>query len=219
MPAAKSKRSETTKVCELVKLKYQQKYLESSPIHLSELSVEDMVCITEINSLQAQLKDQICEFKENLRNEVDKISSTISSFKNIMTNPLQYNTKEHRDQLLFIDQTLHSVIETNFKRLNFLKKEFCELETNVVPEYFSLNDTVKMCPNNRVSQMGRIDKRMEKDDIDDIKKFDDFLVLNNNGHTGGWNDEEHFLFLKLKTKYKENIDQIVMSMKHIIGGT
>lgn len=220
--STKTKLSATAIVCELVKLKSQQKYLESSqlPIHLNELSLEDVGTVTEINNLQEQLKNKLSTFKLNLKNEVETVSSTISSFQNIISNPdniLQYDTKEYRDRIILIDQTFRNILQTNIQQLSRLKDEFCEMETNVLPANYLLNETIKICPN--VSNFTRtgLTKPIDKDDNVDIKRFDDFLVASN-GHTGGWNDEEHFLFLKLKAKYKENIDQIVMSVKHITGG-
>lgn len=221
--STKTKLSTTAIVCELVKLKSQQKYLESTqlPIHLNELSLEDVTTLTEINNLQEQLKNRIPTFKLNLTNELEAVSSTISSFKSIITNPdniLQYHTKEYRDRIILIDLSFRKILQSNIEQLKMLKEEFCDLETKVLPGNNLLNETIKICPSlTNLTGKGML-KPIDKDDNVDIKKFDDFLVANN-GHTGGWNDEEHFLFLKLKTKYKENIDQIVMSIKHITGGT
>lgn len=218
----KPKLSATALVCELVKLKSQEKYLESSqlPIHLKELTIGDIAELTEINNLQDQLNKNIPTFKLNLKNELETITSTIKSFQSIIPNPdniLQYNTKEYRDRIIFIDQTFRKILQKNIEQLSQLKIEYCELETTVLPTNYLLNETNKICPNlTNVISNGLV-KPIDKEDNVDIKKFDDFLVANN-GHTGGWNDEEHFLFLKLKTKYKDNIDQIVMSIKHITGG-
>lgn len=221
--STKTKLSATALVCELVKLKSQQKYLESTqlPIHLNDdFSPEDYASLTEIINLQEQLKSKIPPFKLSLKDDLDTVSSTISSFKSIITNPddiLQYHTKEYRDRIILIDQTIRNILQTNFEQLSRLKAEFFELETTVLPANYLLNETIKICPNiANVNRMGQM-KPIDKDDNIDIKKFDEFLAANN-GHTGGWNDEEHFLFLKLKTKYKENIEQIVMSIQHITGG-
>lgn len=220
--SSKAKLTTAAIVSELVKLKSQQKYLELSqlPIHLNELSLEDITTLTEINNLQEQLKNRLPTFKLNLTNELETVSSTITSFKGIITNPdniLQYHTKEYRDRIIVIDQTFRKCLQNNIEQLKKLKEEFCDLETTILPENYLLNETIKICPSlTSLTSKGHL-KPIDKDDNVDIKKFDDFLVANN-GHTGGWNDEEHFLFLKLKTKYKENIDQITMSIKHITGG-
>lgn len=220
--STKTKISATALLCELVKLKSQQKYLESSQlqIHLNECSSEDYATLTEINNLQEQLQTQILTFKLSLKNDLENVSSKISSFKELIANPndiLLHNTKEYRDHIILIDQTFRNTHQSNIEHLSRLKEEYCDLETNVLPANYLLNETIKICPNiANVSRAGMV-RPIDKDDNVDIKKFDDFLV-SNNGHTGGWNDEEHFLFLKLKTKYKENIDQIVMSIQHISGG-
>lgn len=220
--STKTKLSATAVVCELIKLKSHQKYLESSqlPIQLHELSVEDMATLAEINHLQEQLNDKIPIFKLNLKNDLETVSSTIASFKSIITNPdniLQYHTNEYRNRIILIDQTFRKILQRNIDQLSQLKEEFCVLETTVLPANYLLNETIKICPSLISLTSKSMLKPIDKDDNVDIKKFDDYLVANN-GHTGGWNDEEHFLFLKLKTKYKENIDQIVMSIKHITGG-
>lgn len=220
--STKAKLSASAIVCELVKLKSQEKYLESShlPIHLKELSMDDIASLTEINNLQEELNQNIPIFKLNLKNELEIITSRIKSFKSIIPNAdniLQYNTKDYRDRIIFIDQTFRNILQKNIVQLSELKGEFCDLEATILPANYLLNETVKICPSvSNVISNGLV-KPIDKDDNVDIKKFDDFLLANN-GHTGGWNDEEHFLFLKLKAKYKENIEQIVMSMKHIIGG-
>lgn len=219
--STKLNRSATAVLCELVKLKSQQKYLESSqlPIHLNGLCLDDMASVTEINNLQEQLHNQIPAFKLNLKNELETVLGTISSFKSIMTNPddiLQYNTKVYRDRIILIDQTFRNIFQNNIKHLSLLKKEFCELETTVLPANYLLNETIKICPNVTNVTRTRLIKPIDKEDNVDVQKFDDFLAANS-GHTGGWNDEEHYLFLKIKSKYKENIDQIILSIKHITG--
>lgn len=222
--STKAKLSATAVLCELIKLKSQQKYLESTqlPIHLNELNLEDIASLAEINNLQGQLKDKLPIFKLNLKNELEAVLSSISSLQSIVVDPnniLQYDTKEYRDRIVLIDQTFRKILQTNIERLSQLKKEFCELETTVLPANYLLNESTKICPGPslfNVTSKGLL-QPIEKDDNIDIKKFDDFLAANN-GHTGGWNDEEHFLFLKLKTKYKENIDQIIMSIQHITEG-
>lgn len=209
-------------VCELVKLKCHQKYLESAqmPIQMNDLSVEDMATVAEINNLQEELKYQIPAFKLNLKNELESVVSTISSFRNVINNSdsiYQYQTKEYRDRIILIDQAIRNAFLNNINQLSRLKDECCVLETTVLPENHLLNETIKICPNAAYGNRTGLIKPIENEDNIDVRKFDDFLVANN-GHTGGWNDEEHFLFLKLKTKYKENIDQITMSIKHIIEG-
>lgn len=218
--SSKVKSSSTAIVCELAKLKSQQKYLESSqlPIQLRDLSVEDTVALAEINNLRDELHKNILTFKLNLKNELETVKSTIQSFKNIMSNPdyiHMYNTKEYRDRIIFIDQTFRNGLQKNVEHLSLLKGEYCDLESTVLPANYLLNETLKVCPSFTHCINGL--KLIDKEDNVDVKNFYEFLVANN-GHSGGWNDEEHFLYLKLKTKYKDNIDQIVMSIKHVTGG-
>lgn len=209
-------------VCELIKLKSHQKYLEAAqlPIQINDLSADDVATITEINNLQEELKNQIPAFKLNLKNELETVTSRVSSFQDIISNSdsiNQYQTKEYRDRIVMIDQTIRNAFQSNINQLSRLKHDFCVLETTVLPENHLLNDTIKVCPNVAYGNRTGLMKTIDKEDNVDVRKFDDFLVANH-GHTGGWNDEEHFLFLKLKAKYKENIDQIVMCIKQITEG-
>ncbi|KAJ6637029.1 Coiled-coil domain-containing protein 112, partial [Pseudolycoriella hygida] len=219
--STKRKLSATAIFSEFIKLKSQQKYLESTQllIRSDELSLEDIAILTDINNLQEQLKTQVPIFKLNLKNELETVLATIKSFKDLISNPdniLQYDTKEYRDRIIHIDQTFRNVLQRNFEQISQLKEEFCEMETTVLPATYLLNESSKICPTvaNTTSCRGLL-KLIDKDDNVDVKKFDDYLLANN-GHTGGWNDEEHFLFLKLTAKYKDNVDQIVMSVQHII---
>lgn len=58
---------------------------------------------------------------------------------------------------------------------------------------------------------------IDKSDCDDVRRFDRYLK-EHSGHTGGWIEEEHLLFIKMKNKHSNNIEQICAAFEAFLIG-
>lgn len=231
---SKKRPTATGILCEFLKLKSQQKYLEAAQLPVFDTkgkynagiatTLDCTATLTEIRDLKSELDTQLPVFKLNCRNDLESVLSRLSSFKSTMLNPTgmhRFNTKEYREEVVAIDQAFRELSVMNVSKLTQLKKEFCAAESNLLlagAQAELLHEGHKVRPIMAFSTMRRITASpIDKSDSEDVRQFDDF-VRAHKGHTGGWIEEQHNLFVKLKSKYKENMEQIVAGMQAVISG-
>lgn len=223
-------KKKTPTLNEFNKLKSQQKYLEATQKLLDfgkkyGDSSSDQHLTTELNNIKDQLMSETDTFKNQKFTDVEELVSIIRHFKNTMLNKeglQQFDTKQYRDQVIYIDQKFREMLHLNKVCLTVLKRQYAEIEARILPADVFLREikdnNSAFASIHRTSIMRQVaTKPAERDDNADVKKFLDYLVANN-GHTGGWMEEEHNLFLKLKRKYGDNSEQIFMSFRHIVPG-
>lgn len=220
----KPKLSSVGVMCEMTKLKAQQRYLEATQSSLDiyhKLSDKDASMFMEAHLLKTDLDNNLAAFKDTLKFALEDYFTAIKSFSETMLNLngiQKYNTNEYRDQIILVDKKFRDILTENTNQCKKLQMDYGELEINAVPCPTLFHNYQKQCPKQVSNRKSHIN-RMQGDGSDnyDVKKFLDFLTATN-GHTGGWISEEHNLYVKLKNKYKTNIEQIIMSIQHILPG-
>lgn len=224
-------KKKTPTLNEFNKLKSQQKYLEATQKLLDfgqkcgEVS-SDQHITTEVNNIKDQLTNETDIFKSQKFNDVEELVSITRHFKDTMLNKeglQQFDTKQYRDQVIYIDQKFREMLHLNTVCLTELKRQYAEIDGRLLPADVFLrkiqmsNSAFASNPHTSIMRQVAV-KPADRSDNADVKKFLDYLVANN-GHSGGWMDEEHNLFLKLKRKYGNNSEQICMSFRHIVPGS
>lgn len=223
-------KKKTPTLNEFNKLKSHQKYLEATQKLLDfgkkcRDASSDQYLTTELNNIKDQLTTETDRYKNQKFTDVEELVSVMRHFKDTMLNKeglQQFDTKQYRDQVIYIDQKFREMLHLNTVCLTELKRHYAEIEARLLPADVFLRE-IKMnnsafASMHHTSIMRQVAaKPADRDDNADVKKFLDYLVANN-GHSGGWLDEEHNLFLKLKRKYGDNSEQIFMSFRHIVPG-
>lgn len=220
MQKSEKKVSATNLLSELTKLKLQQKYLEATQVILKPVSqtVTEAAELDALDCMKVEHELNVAAFTDKLKYDAMHVRDLIDDFRCEMLNKdslCKFNTKQYRERIEDIDQRLRDVAIQNQQQLKQLKLEYCNIESDVLPLMHNLNLIQNSLAN---AKLGRklsaqtmlrraFSAPIEKNDSDDVRRFDRFLK-EHNGHTAGWIDEEHLLYVKMKNKYKDNMEQI-----------
>lgn len=211
------KPSATHLLAELAKLRTQQKYLEAIQVTLKPVSQSPSESneLDDFDYLKIEQDLNAIALENKLKHDIFNLRDLVKNFHSEMLNAnglTQFNTKQYREKIENIDQKQRELEIKNAEQLNRLKLEFCATENELRPLMNNL-DLLQKSPstkntitaiNMRRAQSAPIDKS----DCDDLRKFDKF-VMDHSGHAGGWAEEEHLFFLKMKNKHNNNIDEII----------
>lgn len=219
-----NKKTSTSLLCELSRLKSQQNYLENTqPSLILELPEEDAKLekdiLVEIERQQIELDENFKNLRINARYDSNDIQESLTDFKiNMLTDQSLKTTNviKYRETVIAIDRKISDRSIEYKINLEKLKSEQREIETSMIPCEIILQDIPK--PNFKLCQDVKktfLSKSISETDCSEVKIFDKFLLVYG-GHTGGWNDEEHCIFLKYKNKYKSNMDRIIACFKDIL---
>lgn len=226
MQTSKKRPTSTNLLGELTKIKTQQKYLEATQVVLkpmSQMSAElsdlnDLECLKIEQDLNfTALEEQLKQDAMHLQNLVRNVRCEMLTDNGFCT----FNTKQYRERIETIDQLQRELEAKNLRQLNCLKTEFRQIESDLEPLMSNL-DLLQRTPTIK-KQITAINMRrtqsapIDKSDCDDVRRFDRFLK-EHNGHTGGWIDEEHLLFIKMKNKHSNSIEQICAAFKAFLIG-
>lgn len=226
-------------ICELAKTKSQENYLygiQSKAILDLDLDLEDLTgdeSETEkrlLADIKLHLVEQPVQFnktKSIARQSLDQLREKIQRLKTMADNVQKYEIKEYRECVLDIENTITDLHNNNQLTMGQLKFEHMDIVA-AVPEAADLlreeaKFVQKRAPTQPPSIATRIRQRKKQDqtgpqcDYKEIKVFDQFLQ-STGGHTGGWNDEQHSIYLGLKAKYKNNLKRIEERFKEILPG-
>lgn len=212
--------SATNLLSELTKLKSQQKYLEATQVTLKPVSqtATEAAELDALDYLKIEHELHIAAFTDKLKYDAIHVRDLIEDFRREMLNKdglCNFNTKQYRERIEDIDQRLRNVAVKNQQQLKQLKLEYCNIESDVLPLMHNLdliqNSSANANLGRKLSAQSTLRRAVsapiEKNDSDDVRRFDRFLK-EFNGHTGGWIDEEHLLYVKMKNKFKDNLEQI-----------
>lgn len=130
------KKTSTSLLCELTRLKSQQKYLECSqmkinPEHYDD-GDEDKDTVYEIENLKANLENQLNEFREAARRDVQDVWIFINAIKDDVFNQENFQkctVNGIRDRIIGINLHLSKLIDRNRGCLEGLQKSYEELNS------------------------------------------------------------------------------------------
>ncbi|XP_055296953.1 coiled-coil domain-containing protein 112-like [Sitodiplosis mosellana] len=216
MQRTDKKPNATHLLIELTKLKTQQKYLEATQASLKPVSHTPSEA-SELNDLEYLKIEQdlnTSALTDKLKHDAFRLHDMVNDFRCEMLNVAslcKFNTKQYRERIEVIDQQQRELDAKNLDQLKQLKMEYCNIESELLPLMSNLDLLEKMPTiKNKIStlNMRRVQSApIDKTDSDDVRRFDRYLK-EHNGHTGGWIQEEHLLFVKLKNKHNNSIEQI-----------
>lgn len=219
--------SATNLLNELGKLKTQQRYLETTQALLKPVSQtqSEYAELNDIECLKIEQDLNLAAFADKLKYDTLHIRDTIDAFRTEMLHEMglhRYHTKQYREQIELIDQQLRDADTANCEQVKRLKLEYCDIESELLPLMANLDFMEKpivptaigrKASTNVALSMRRVHSApIDRTDLDDIRQFDRFVV-EHHGHTGGWNSEEHALFVKMRNKFKTNIEEICAGLK------
>lgn len=226
MQRSDKKPSATHLLGELTKLKTQQKYLEATQVTLKPVSNTPSEA-SELNDFECLKIEQdlnTAAITDKLKHDAFRLRDMVKEFRSEMLNVdslCKFNTKQYRERIEIIDQQQRELDAKNLDQLKKLKMEYCKIESELLPLMNNL-DLVEKMPTikNKISalNMRRVQSAsIEKTDSDVVRRFDKYLK-EHNGHTGGWIQEEHLLFVKLKNKHNNSIEQICEAFQAFLVG-
>lgn len=226
----KSSATPTAIITELIKLKSQQKYLDANQItlnpHKCPTTKEEMSQLNEVENLKTELEINLSAFSRNKWQEIGYAVANLKHFTETALSPAnvaQLNMKQYRNEILLIDRLLREACQQNADELAQLRKEFMTIEDELMPILANVNllrQHEKSLSGNwrgALTIRNAISAPIERIDSDDVRQFDRF-VCEHGGHTGEWGDEAHQLFVKLRLKYKSNVDRICMELQPMLTG-
>lgn len=225
----KEKLSPTIVLCRLTQLKAQQKYLDlDATNHILDQKhfrqPSDHEAIADILNLDEKLGSDFKVFCRTANSDASELHQSIRDFERSMISSegvKKYKTNEYRNRAMEIDQLFCQRYEINAKTLLSLRQTFCEVEMEwltVVADPLLVNEmSPKVCPAFSLRAAASIRHPIGHSDNEAVREFDEFL-RSSRGYSGGWPDEEHNLFVKLKTKYKDNLTRICECMQDIVAG-
>lgn len=220
MHKSEKKVSATNLLSELKKLKSQQKYLEATQVILKPVSqtAAEAAELETLDYMKIEHELNVAAFTDKLKYDAIHVRQLIEDFRVEMLNKdglCKFNTKQYREKIENIDQRLRNLDVKMHQQLKQLKLEYCNIESDVLPLMHNLdliqNSSANINLARKLSAQSALRRAVsapiEKNDSDDVRRFDRFLK-EHNGHTGGWIDEEHLLYVKMKNKYMDNLEQI-----------
>lgn len=230
MQKSERKVSATNLLSELTKLKSQQKYLEATQVLLKPVSqtATEAAELDTLDRMKIEHELNVAAVTDKLKYDAIHVQDLVDHFRCEMLNKdglCKFNTKQYRERIEDIDQRLRNLTVQSQQQLKQLKLEYCNIESDVLPLMHNL-DLIQSSSAN--ANLGKklsaqatlrraVSAPIEKNDSDDVRRFDRFLK-EHNGHTGGWIDEEHLLYVKMKNKYKDNLEQICHAFRvHFVG--
>lgn len=211
---------------ELTKLKTQQKYLDATQMTLKPIGhmPSELNELNDLECLKIELDLNFVTLEEKLKYDAFRMQELVKNVRCEMLSDdglCKFNTKQFRERIESIDQLQRELESKNAHQMKTLKMECRHIEDELQPLMNNLDLLQKMpTMKNKINAMSMRRAQsapIDKSDCDDIRCFDRFLK-EHNGHTGGWMDEEHLLFIKMKNKHNNNIEQICAAFKAFLIG-
>lgn len=227
MHRSDKKPSATHLLNELNKLRTQQKYLEATQMTLKPLSQvsSELNDLNELECLKIEQDLNLMTFEDRLKHDTFRLHDLIKHVHSEMLSDnglCKFNAKQYRERIQAIDQQQRELEAKNSKQLTGLKLELSSIENDLRPLMTNL-DLLQRTPTiknkmNAISVLRRAQSApIDKSDCDDVRCFDRF-IKEHHGHTGGWIDEEHLFFIKMKNRYNGNTEQICTAFKTFLIG-
>lgn len=218
----------TAILTELNKLKSQQKYLDANQIALNPLksnSHEEMSQINDVENLKTELDLNLAAFVEDMRGGSGHALDALTDFQRTMmtvASMQQCQVKEYRAKILLVDRLLREQGERCAVEVQRLRHVFTATEVELAALCEGQNllrqHEQRLSGNRRtLSVRHAVSAPIDRVDSDEVRQFDRF-VADAGGHGGGWGDEEHQLFVKMKARFRENVDRIWQELRPMLTG-
>lgn len=192
--------------------------------------------------LLSAIELQLVEYPEQLDKDKRAVRQGIAHLKEkiqrlrIMAEDVQkYDIKAYRSCVLDVENTLTDLTDSNQLQLGKLKCLHMDIVAQLPEPSDLLREETKVIqrrpPPIKVPQVRKnkgTGQWEEEDhhhqaaktttcDYKEVREFDRFLQLHG-GHTGGWHDEQHSIFLSLRAKYRSNLSRIEEAFREILPG-
>lgn len=200
---------------------------------LLDLDLEDTVPDDEdlLNEkrLMAEIELQLEKFpqrfqkdKNTTRQGIQQLNKKITHLHEMADNVQEYDLKTYRDFVLDIENNLTELYNANKLTMSKLKCEYMDIVAELPESIDLLREEQKYMKRRPKPLKGSISKKNPNlgeatGDYKEIQIFDRFLQ-SHGGHSGGWSDEQHSIYLNLKAKYKTNLNRIEECFKMILPG-
>lgn len=223
-------------ICELAKTKSQENYLygiQSKAILDLDLDLEHSIgddSETEkrlLAAIELDLVEKPVQFnkaKLTARQSLEHLREKIERLRTMADNVHKYEVKKYRECVLDIENTITDLHNNNQLTMGQLKFEHMNIVADLPEAVDLLREEAKFVQKRAPRQPPSMARQRKKPgqagvqcDYKEIKVFDQFLQ-STGGHTGGWNDEQHSIYLGLKAKYKNNLNRIEECFKEILPG-
>lgn len=227
-------------ICGLAKTRNQENYLyavQSKAFLDIDLNLIEKVDDTDLEKrFLAEIKLKLTEDPEQFVRHKQAVQQGIYSLREkiqrlyLMSDRVQqYDLKTYRSSVLEIENLISDIHNNNQLRIAELKFNYM----NIVAELPEPSDLLKEETKFKPSRPAAINARMKKNCVQDepnsskacdgggnykeVNDFDRFL-LSHGGHSGGWIEEQHSIYMGLKAKYRNNRPRIVDAFKGILPG-
>lgn len=237
--AAGSKRpTATALLCELTKLRSQQKYLDAGGYGgIDTPNATNHQPDVDVRLLRTTLDDAFQRFRRTAHDNLDDCRRQLHEFVRLQQRPADgskgpMDMRTVRDEVVRLDRLIADLQAGSDVRQ--LRAEYAAIlattsEDAMVSDALLLNEmAVKPWPSSLKSSMtpaytSTATKPLPigcrhasaSSDNRDVRRFLDLLV-DRGGHTGGWSDPEHQLYVRAKAKCGSASDDLVASVRTVL---
>lgn len=182
--------------------------------------------------LLSEIELMLVEHPEGVRKEKQKVINTIlnmrekiNRLRQMAENVEKYDIKTYRERALDVENSLTDLYNNNLFRLGQLKCDQMDILASLPDSSELLKEESKYTAKRSTRPKKRSNRTEEADNIPTtqshyyraVKDFDNFLKANG-GHTGGWNEEQHSVYVALHAKYKNNAIKVENALREILPG-
>ena len=214
-------------LCELTKCKSQEHFLYG--VQGKAILELDKELVTGNDGTEAQLLSEIelmlteypqCfnQDKRKVQQDIYILQEKLKNLKSMANNVDKYDLKTYRCAVLEIENTLTEQSNKNRLRMAKLKCDYMDLVSTLPETSELLKEESKFVPKRAPKSKKNVDDDQRGSrDYTEVQAFDRFLQ-SHGGHTGGWNDEQHSIYLSLRTRYRNNVERIKEAFQELLPG-
>lgn len=233
-------------ICELAKTRSQEHYLygvqskaildldldltkypgvaTAAPLHCDDVELEKGL-LSAIALELVEFPEQFSKEKRGVQQGIANLKEKVQRLQLMADNVQKYDIKTYRNCVLDVENTITDLHNKNMLKLAKLKCDHMDLMATLPEPSELLREEAKFTQRrapqlnvvSRIKRRGPDEDSKNALDYKEVRAFDRFLKARG-GHTGGWNDEQHSIYLSLRAKYKSNMGRIEEALKEIIPG-
>ncbi|PNF30779.1 hypothetical protein B7P43_G06189 [Cryptotermes secundus] len=199
----------TSFVAHAARLKMQEDYLDKA----QAIAIKCMKCLDhhatqDLSAVHKEMECQRIQESEELHHSMLSILNSLNQLRDDIQNEdrlRQLDMEHYRRSIYELENKIRTFSETSDKRFGKLLEEECTLThdlNNLENKYVDWSQAVKpsllKLPVRTVSKSYISNTDNIKEEVSTFQTF----LQNTGGHTGGWGEEDHCLFLHLRNKHK-----------------